>query len=94
MPPDEPGRRLDPLAAVVLIVAVGVGIAALHHARIGMLVVCVGVGLGAVLRLVLSPTRAGMLVVRNRRVDVAVLGGMALAIGILAAVTPFPHGQG
>jgi Protein of unknown function (DUF3017) len=81
---------LDPLAAVVAVVALGVVIAALHHPRIGMYVVCAGVAAGAVLRLVLSPAHAGSLVVRRRPFDVAVMLSLALAIGILAAVTPFP----
>jgi hypothetical protein len=85
-----PKRRLDPLAPVVATVAVGVIIAALHHPRAGMYVVAGGLGMGAVLRLALSPRNAGSLVVRRRRVDVIVLLGFALAVVILAAVTPFP----
>jgi hypothetical protein len=85
---------LDPLVVVVTIVGAGVLIAALRHARIGMFVVCAGVGLGALLRLVLSPRNAGLLVVRKRQLDVAVLAGLAIALGVLAAVTPFPPGQG
>jgi Protein of unknown function (DUF3017) len=98
--PDEPPRApgaatplhwwLDPLVLVVAIVAIGVVIAALHHPRIGMYVVCAGVAGGAVLRLVLSPVRAGSLVVRRRRFDVVILLSLALGIGIMAAVTPFP----
>lgn len=87
-------RRLDPLAPVVATVAVGVLIAALHHPRTGMFIGCGGLTLGAVLRLVLSPRHAGSLVVRKRRVDVVVLAGLALALGVLAAVTPFPAGTG
>jgi hypothetical protein len=93
-PQRSPRRRLDPLAVVVVIVAAGVLIAALHHPRSGMFVVCGGLGFGAVLRLVLSPRNAGSLVVRKRRVDVVVLAGLAVALGVLAAVTPFPAGQG
>jgi hypothetical protein len=91
---DSHRRRIDPLGVVVGIVVVGVVIAAFHHARTGMWVVCGGLALGAVLRLVLSPRDAGMLVVRKRRFDVVVLAGLALALGVLAAVTPFPAGQG
>jgi hypothetical protein len=89
-----PRRRPDPLAPVVLTVIVGVVIAALHHPRWGMWVATGGLAAGALLRLVLSPRNAGSLVVRNRRVDVVVLAGLAIALGVLAAVTPFPAGQG
>jgi len=87
-------RRIDPLAPVALIVAVGVLIAALHHPRSGTWVACGGLSAAAVLRLVLSPRNAGLLVVRNRRVDVVVLTSLAVALGVLAAVTPFPSGHG
>jgi preprotein translocase subunit Sec61beta len=93
-PPPSRRRRLDPLSLVAATVAVGVLIAALHHPRTGMFVVCGGLGAGALLRLVLSPRNAGLLVVRKRRVDVVVLLGLAVALGVLAAVTPFPAGQG
>ena len=89
-----PRRRLDPSALVALTVAIGVLIAALHHPRTGMFVACGGLGAGALLRLVLSPRHAGLLVVRKRRLDVVVLLGLALALGVLAAITPFPAGQG
>jgi hypothetical protein len=87
-------RRLDPLAVIVVTVAAGVLVAALHHPRSGMFVACGGLALGAVLRLVLSPRNAGSLVVRRRRFDVIVLAGLAVALGVLAAVTPFPAGSG
>lgn len=87
-------RRVDPLAVVVGTVAVGVLVAALHHPRAGMFVACGGLALAAVLRLVLSPRDAGSLVVRRRRVDVIVLAGLALALGVFAAITPFPAGSG
>jgi Protein of unknown function (DUF3017) len=88
-----PRRRLDPSGPVVVTVAFGVLVAALHHPRTGMYVACGGLAAGAVLRLVLSERNAGSLVVRKRRVDFVVLAGLALALGVLAAVTPFPAGQ-
>lgn len=93
-PEGSPFRRIDPLAAIVVTVAAGVLVAAFHHPRIGMIVACCGLAAAAVLRLVLSPRNAGSLVVRSRRVDVVVLAGLALALGVLAAVTPFPAGSG
>lgn len=94
VPLSPPRRRFDPLAVIAAAVAVGVLIAALHHPRTGMFVACGALGAGGVLRLVLSPRNAGLLVVRKRRVDVVVMLGLALALGVLAAVTPFPAGQG
>jgi len=85
-------QRLDPLGIIVAAVAIGVLVAALHHPRTGMFVVCGGLAAAAVLRMVLSPRNAGGLVVRSRRIDVFVLVGLALALGVLAAVTPFPAG--
>jgi Protein of unknown function (DUF3017) len=93
-PTRRPKRPVDPLGIVVAIAATGVLIATLHHPRAGMFVVCGGLAVGGLARLVLSPRRAGLLVVRKRRLDVAVLLGLALALGVLAAVTPFPAGQG
>ncbi|HTR69620.1 MAG TPA: DUF3017 domain-containing protein [Mycobacteriales bacterium] len=97
-PGDEPEsgsppqrRRTDPLTFVVGIVALGVLIAALHQPRAGMFVAAGGLGLATILRAVLTPERAGSLVVRRRRIDIVVLGGLALGLGIMAAVTPFPH---
>jgi hypothetical protein len=88
------GPWIDPLALVVGLVAVGVVVAALHHPRTGMFVVSAGLGVGALLRLVLNRRHAGLLAVRSRRLDVAILVGLSAALGVLAAVTPFPPGQG
>jgi hypothetical protein len=88
--PAAPHRRLDPLLPVVLGVAAGIIIAAMHRPQIGTWVVCGSLAVAALLRLVLLPRNAGLLVVRSRRVDVCVLAGLATAVGVLAAVTPFP----
>jgi uncharacterized membrane protein len=92
--PPRPRRRPDPLALVVAVVALGVLVAALHHPRTGMWIACAGLAAAAVLRLVLRERDAGGLVVRMRRIDVVVLAGLAIALGVLAAVTPFPPGRG
>lgn len=91
--PPRVRRRPDPLAFVVIVVAVGIAIAALHHARTGMLVAAGGLAAGALLRLLLRERDAGSLIVRKRHVDVVVLAGLAVALGVLAAVTPFPTGS-
>jgi len=87
-----PKRRLDPIVPVLAVVAVGVLTAALHHPQAGMYVAAAGLAAGAVLRILLSPRNAGSLVVRRKQIDVIVLGGLALGLAILAAVTPFPSG--
>ena len=88
-----PRRRPDPLIGVILGVAVGVAIAAARHPQPGMFVVSATLAVAAVLRLVLRPRAAGSLVVRSRQLDVLVLVTLAITIGVLAAVTPFPAGR-
>jgi hypothetical protein len=85
---------VDPLAVITVAVAVGIGFVALHHPRIGTWVASGGMTAAALLRLVLSPRNAGSLVIRRRRIDVIVLGGLAIALGVLAVVTPFTGGHG
>lgn len=92
-PVEEPPprwRRVDPLTAVLGLVAVGLVVAGFHQPQAGMWVVSAGLALAAVLRLVLRERDAGSLVVRIRRLDVVVLAGLAIALAVLAAVTPFP----
>jgi hypothetical protein len=86
-------RRPDPLIGVVLGVAAGVVIAAARHPQPGMFVVSAAFAVGAVMRLVLRPRAAGSLVVRSRQLDVLVLVTLAITIGVIAAVTPFPAGR-
>jgi Protein of unknown function (DUF3017) len=83
------GRRLDPVWGVLAGVAVGIALAAAHHAQPGMYVVAGALALGAVLRLVLRPRAAGSLVVRSRRVDVGTLVVLAVAVASITAATPF-----
>jgi hypothetical protein len=91
--PPPPRLRLEPLAAVLLGVIAGVVIAALRHPQLGTYVVAGSLLLGAVLRAVLRPRDAGLLVVRSRHIDVAVLLLLAAGLATLAAVTPFPSGR-
>lgn len=67
----------------------GIVLAAAHHAQPGMYVVAGALAVGAVLRLVLRPRAAGSLVVRSRRVDVATLLVLAVAVASITAATPF-----
>jgi len=83
-----PRRRFDPLLAVVVLVAAGIAVITVHQLRLGLYVVAAGLGAAAVLRLLLRPRAAGSLLVRSRQTDVVVLAGLAVAIAVLAALTP------
>jgi hypothetical protein len=87
-------RRIDPLLPVIAGVAIGILVAALRQPQAGMFVTSGALAVGALLRLVLRPRQAGSLVVRSRQVDVLILAGLAVAVGVMAAVTPFPSGGG
>jgi hypothetical protein len=91
--PPRPRRRLDPLLIVLALVAAGLVVAGLHQPQIGMWIVCGALATAAVLRLFLRERDAGSLVVRMRRLDVVMLAGLAIALGVFAAITPFPTGQ-
>ena len=92
----EPGPRRngDPLLAAVVIVAAGIATLTLHRLRAGMYIIAAGLGLAAMLRLLLRPRAAASLVVRSRHADVFVLAALAVAIAVLAAVTPLAGGAG
>ncbi|RKS69355.1 Protein of unknown function (DUF3017) [Motilibacter peucedani] len=83
-----------PLASVVVVALVGLGLVADHDqpVRRGLLVVAAALLLGALLRAGLPTGRAGLLAVRGRLIDVALLaaGGAALAVLVLAT----PSGRG
>jgi hypothetical protein len=79
---------------VIAGVAIGLLVVFVRHAQDGLYVVAASLGAGALLRLVLRPRDAGSLVVRSRRLDVLVLGSLAIALAVIAAVTPFPSGKG
>lgn len=81
-------RRIDPVWGIVIGVATGVGLAADHRPRTGMWLVAGTLVVAALARLLLSSGDAGSLVVRNREIDVTVLLLLAVAIGVLAAVSP------
>lgn len=87
-------RRIDPLLPVALGVVGGLVLTWLHHPRVGLYAVAAALGLAAVLRLVLPASEAGLLVVRNRLVDVVVLGVLCSAVVVIASVTPFPPAAG
>jgi hypothetical protein len=78
------------LLGLVLMAVVGWGKADAALFRPGALLVAAAVLLAAVLRALLSDARAGMLVLRSRRVDVAVYAALGVAATVLAIVVPPP----
>ena len=73
---DPVGVRLIFLVAFVLVVA--------DFWRRGSLLIGIGVGVAAVLRLVLSDDRAGLLVVRRRIIDFATMAVVSGAVIYIA----------
>jgi hypothetical protein len=79
-------------AGLVLMGAVGLGQASIDLFRVGALLVAGAVGLAALLRALLPDRHAGMLVLRSRRVDVALYGALGTAALVLAVLVPPPTG--
>lgn len=80
-----------PIIVVLLGVLAGlVIVAALDRFRRGSLVIAASVVLGAWLRALLTPERAGVLVVRGKGVDVATLLTLGVGLTVLALVVPAP----
>ena len=78
-----------PLVAVLAVAAVGIAVTTLlDHWRIGSGIVGLALCLAAALRLSLPARQAGLLVVRSRTVDAAVLLGLGLGLVALANTIP------
>lgn len=73
-----------PMIAVVLIFVVAFGLAAANFWRRGALLIGIGVGFAAVLRLALTDDRAGLLVVRSKGIDFATMASVAAAMVYIA----------
>jgi hypothetical protein len=80
----------EPLIAVLAAVAVGLWLVWVHHPRKGLGTIALALAAGALLRLVLPPRDAGLLVVRSRLIDVSVLLVLASVVVVLAVVQHFP----
>ena len=83
-------RRQWPLAASLAVVLAGLIVVASGHFRRGTLLLSFGVALALFLRLLLPGPDAGLLAVRSKKVDVAVLTILALATSLLALWVPPP----
>jgi cation transport ATPase len=79
-----------PLLVVLTVVVLGLALGAVVQWRLGALLVGGALALAALLRLVLPVRRSGLLVVRGRRLDVAVLMGLGSALLVLASSVPEP----
>jgi len=88
-------RSLHELPLIAVLALCGVALLIINHRtstgypwRRGLFVLACAPLLGALLRLVLPPRQAGMLVVRSRGVDVALLAGLGIAVLVLTVVVP------
>ena len=85
----EAQRRSEwPLVLSLLVAATGLVVLTFYNWRNGVLVFSGAVLLAGLLRLSLSDTTAGLLHVRGRMFDTALLLGVGLAIGTLALIVP------
>jgi hypothetical protein len=73
-----------PILTVVLIFVVAFSLVAANFWRRGALLIGIGVGLAAVLRLALTEDRAGLLVVRSKGIDFATMASVAAAMVYIA----------
>jgi hypothetical protein len=87
-PATPPTNREWPLGVVLAGVALGLVVVVLADFRRGVSLIALAVGLGAALRLTLPLRRCGLLAVRSRGLDVAVLLVLALGTLLLGLVVP------
>ncbi len=93
--PLRPTRRRNPLAQwpitlVLAGVAIAMALIAADYFRRGSVVLSGSVLLAAFLRLMLPTTEAGLLVVRSRRIDVAVLLVLGVGLTVFTFWVPAP----
>ncbi len=74
------GRTQWPILTVAAIGLVAAVLVAAGFWRRGALLIGIGVGIGAVLRLLLPDQRAGVLVVRSKAIDVSMMAAVCAAV--------------
>jgi hypothetical protein len=74
--------------SILAVSCVAIGIAVRSDWRLGVQILGGALAVGAVLRLMLAPKDAGMLAVRNRFLDAILLGGLGIALVVLATSIP------
>ncbi|GFG72996.1 DUF3017 domain-containing protein [Mycobacterium botniense] len=77
-------RSQWPILVVGLIFAAGFALAAANFWRRGALLIGIGVGVAAALRLALSEQRAGLLAVRSKGIDFVTMATVAAAVVYIA----------
>ncbi len=88
LPAEEFPSNPWPLAVVLVALTVALVLLGLGRWRSASLMIAGATGLAALLRVVLGARTAGLLVVRRRWIDVAVLTLLALGIAALALLVP------
>jgi hypothetical protein len=73
-----------PIVTVVLIFVVAFSLAAANFWRRGSLLIGIGVGVAAALRLALTEDGAGLLVVRSKAIDFTMMASVAAAMVYIA----------
>lgn len=79
-----------PITLVLIGVSVALGMIAADYFRRGSIVLAGSVLLAAFLRLLLPTDEAGMLVVRSKKIDVAVLATLGIGLTVFAFWVPEP----
>jgi flagellin-like protein len=77
-------RSQWPIVTVVLIFAVAFTLVAANFWRRGALLIGIGVGVAAVLRLALTEDRAGLLVLRSKGIDFTTMALVAAGMAYIA----------
>ncbi len=77
-------RSQWPIVTVMLIFVAAFGLAAANFWRRGALLIGIGVGVAAVLRLALTEDRAGLLVLRSKGIDFTTMAVVAAGMVYIA----------
>ncbi len=88
IPMADRGLNWWPLAIVLFVFCLGIALVVARHWRRGSMVMGGSLIIGSVLRTILPDEVAGLLVVRSRIVDVALLSGMGCAMIVLGLIVP------